>query len=1183
MPTDTGDPPKSPRNAGIECDDTEQDPGANRISTRRLDAVSIPIVGRGLETRERRSAVAAALFGIEPREPLRIGRYTIVRPLGKGGMGVVYLAYDGELDRRVAIKLLQASSRSSKSAARLQREAMAMARLQHPNVVTVYETGEHEGQLFVAMEYIRGADMRGWLQAKARSWRDVLELFLQAGEGLAAAHRAGIVHRDFKPDNVLVGEDGRVRVADFGLAHVAVSTESDEPASDSQVRAAIADGPLTRTGAIMGTPAYMAPEQFRGVRMDERTDQFSYCVALWEALYGERPFSGQTARALGQAVLWSELSEAPSDSTVPTWLRAAVTRGLAVDSAERWSSMAELLEVLRNDPEERRARRRRVLALSSTVLVLLAALSVFAASALAKSARRRYWSSFTEELLEIERDRGLAQAADDASHARDATRMSVYRSYGLRAGTVDHYDPTVAAALLREVETEVRSGEAWISAANNVLGGSISDAVLTGHAGTIKQLVFGPDASVLYSAATDGQVWRWDMATATGSPITSHSAAVTKLALSPDGRQLISGSVDQTVRSWLAETGEATLLTKHGSPISALGFSGDGRWSLTASRDGEVRLHPRDGGAARVLSADGNAVLSASFSPSGRLLALGRLEHGITLWAIDGGEPVNLEGHADGVYHLEFVDDERLVSAADDGEVRLWSLADAEVLESRVLISHESPVTGFDVHGERVVSAADRGSLQVVMLGASESPTRLREAGERIWTTVFTPDGSQVAFACFDGSARLVNVDGSGVEQSFVGHQLALLRVAVDAGGRWLATGSYDGSVRIWDLQRPSLKIPLTSQVGGLIDVDIDADGDRVVTASNDGTAQVWDLDDGSELEHLASGHGPLNVVRFHPHSNLVALATIDGYVDLWDLDTNQMRVLAYEPNTISQLAFDATGDRLAVAIADSTVRLWKLDDGEPLAVLRGHHERVTAVDFEPGGARVATASHDGTVRLWNATTGAEVALLHGHQNRIQALARSPDGRTLATASDDGTARLWPDDDPAHAIVLPGHRQPVWDVAFDREGRRVVTASTDGTARVWDAEDGRLIAVLEGHSEGIWAARFTPDGHVVTVSDDNTARVWMPSGSQAPIVLTGHRGPVTDLALSSVGDRFVSTSSDGTAIIWRLDRLDADPDSLLRRLWSATRYCLTVEQRVRELGEDSSEAQRRRRACTNAL
>jgi WD40 repeat protein/predicted Ser/Thr protein kinase len=1143
-------------------------------------AAEAPVVDRDVQAQERRNAVAAALFNLPPAEPLRIGRYTIVRTLGRGGMGVVYLAYDGDLDRRVAVKLLHASSRNSKSVARLQREAMAMARLQHPNVVTVYETGAHEGQLFVAMEYIRGSDMRGWMEAQPRSWREVLDTFLQAGEGLVAAHRAGIVHRDFKPDNVLVGEDGWVRVADFGLAYVERAADSSELPPESPDRAALPDG-LTRTGAMMGTPAYMAPEQFRRALTDERTDQFSYCVALWEALYGEQPFPGTTVKELAVAVLRHELAEPPSDSSVPVWLRIAITRGLALEREHRWPSMAELLEVLGNDPEERRTRRRRALAFGTTVVVLLASLGTLAASALVDRARERYWGSFTEDLLEIERARGLAQAGDDASRARDATRMSVFRNYGLRPGTVDHYDPTVAAALLREVETDVRLGGAWISAANNVLGESIAHAILDGHTGTIKDLVFSPDATVLYSAATDGQVWRWDVATATGEPIISHAAAVTKLVLSPDGTQLVSGSADQTVRAWSSETRDATLLTTHADDISALASSPDGRWLLTASRDGEVRLHPRDGGAATVLSSDGSAVVVASFSPSGRWLAIGGLNQNISVWSMDGGEPSTLAGHTDGVYHLEFADDERLVSAADDGDVRLWSLADGQLVETRVISSHGSPVTGLDVYSERVVSAAERGSLQFVRLGVNESPRWLRESGERIWTSVFTPDGERIAFACFDATARLVNIDGSGVERSFVGHPLALLRVAVDAGGRWMATGSYDGSVRIWDLGRPQVQIPLTGhQGGGLV---IDADRDRVVTAANDGTTRVWDLDDGSEIERLATNHGPLSAARFRPHADQIALATSQGYVDLWALDTNQLRVLAHEQTSFVQLAFDETGDRLAAANADTTVRIWRLDDGELLAELNGHGDLVSAVDYEPGGARIATASYDGTVRIWSSTSGAELARLHGHENRIQALTRSPDGRTLATASDDATARLWPDDDPANAIVLAGHRQPVWDVAFDGEGKRVVTASTDGTARVWDAHDGGLLAVLEGHSEGVWAARFAPDGRVITVSDDNTVRVWTPSGSRAPIVLAGHRGPVTDLELSTAGDRFVSAASDGTAIIWRLDRLDADPDSLLARLWGVTRHCLTVDQRLRELGEDSSEAQRRRQACTDSL
>ncbi|MBZ0232031.1 MAG: serine/threonine protein kinase, partial [Deltaproteobacteria bacterium] len=212
-------------------------------------------------------------------------------------MGRVFAAYDPRLDRRVAIKVLLARARSeqwrTQAHARLLREAQAMARLSHPNIVTVYEVGELGADLFIAMEYVKGATVRGWLEAEPRDWRDVIEVFLQAGRGLAAAHAAGLVHRDVKPDNILVGDDGIVRVTDFGLVGATGGSEARDGGALT--------GELTETGTIVGTPRYMAPEQHRGAAVDARTDQFAFGVALYEALYRQRPFAGDTAAELSKA------------------------------------------------------------------------------------------------------------------------------------------------------------------------------------------------------------------------------------------------------------------------------------------------------------------------------------------------------------------------------------------------------------------------------------------------------------------------------------------------------------------------------------------------------------------------------------------------------------------------------------------------------------------------------------------------------------------------------------------------------------------------------------------------------------------------------------------------------------------------------------------------------------------
>ncbi len=307
-----------------------------------------------------------------------VGRYVVLDKIGAGGMGIVYAAYDPELDRKIALKLLRpgARGRAEIARARLLREAQALARLNHPGVIAVHDVGTFEDQVFIAMEFVDGVDAATWLHVARRSWRDVLPIWRQAAEGIAAAHAAGVVHRDLKPENVLIGNDGRVRVLDFGLARTEAADPTydadgaDKPGADrlgaDRVGAdkvgSSSIGPatsvrLTQAGAVMGTPAYMAPEQHTGAPLDARTDQFSFCVALYEALYGERPFAGERAPEIAFNVVRGRVREPPREGpTVPAWLRKVLLRGLATVPDERWPDMRALLAALAADPAARQRR-----------------------------------------------------------------------------------------------------------------------------------------------------------------------------------------------------------------------------------------------------------------------------------------------------------------------------------------------------------------------------------------------------------------------------------------------------------------------------------------------------------------------------------------------------------------------------------------------------------------------------------------------------------------------------------------------------------------------------------------------------------------------------------------------------------------------------------------------------------
>ena len=276
-----------------------------------------------------------------------LGKYRVTGLLGRGGMGVVYRAVDHALEREVALKVLSPdvlrdSESTHQQSERLLREARAQAQITHPNVVTIYDVGREGNEVYLAMALVDGPDLRAWLRARPRAWREVLTVLLAAGRGLVAAHAAGLVHRDFKPSNVLLDRGGCPQVTDFGLARVVLDESFDRPGARPSGAHPLLDDSLTVEGTVVGTPAYMAPEQHAGV-VSPAVDQYAFCVTLWEFLAGMRPFAGAGLRELLHAKRAGP-PPPPAGTAVPLRVWKVLERGLAPDPDRRFESMATLLQ-----------------------------------------------------------------------------------------------------------------------------------------------------------------------------------------------------------------------------------------------------------------------------------------------------------------------------------------------------------------------------------------------------------------------------------------------------------------------------------------------------------------------------------------------------------------------------------------------------------------------------------------------------------------------------------------------------------------------------------------------------------------------------------------------------------------------------------------------------------------------
>ncbi len=435
----------------------------------------------GLDATEGDPAAAIAVASLTAKQ---IGRYRIERELGVGGMGIVYEVFDPDLERRVALKLILRAT-SEEGRARLLREARAMARLTHANIVRIYEIGSDQGREFVTMELVDGGSLADWLRAEPRSTREIVDAFIAAGRGLAAAHRAGIVHRDFKPHNVLRDTSGRIVVGDFGLA-----TGLEMQASAAQITFA-GYTTLTATGSWVGTPAYMAPEQWNGGSITPATDQFAFCIALWEALAGDRPFRGDDVEALRAAVTGGPAKL--DASRIPRRFRALLRRGLDPDPAKRWPSMEAVIDQLA------RGRRRAVYWVSALLVLGIATGAVLVARSGPASERdeirTRAATSADKigEQVERQMNEALRRASDQAERAagrpprierfevplpRDIPLPSTIIGIGSAEEDDDELDPDIDAETQIQLLKQVRRHSGNVELPRHAFVGLISELVL---------------------------------------------------------------------------------------------------------------------------------------------------------------------------------------------------------------------------------------------------------------------------------------------------------------------------------------------------------------------------------------------------------------------------------------------------------------------------------------------------------------------------------------------------------------------------------------------------------------------------------------------------------------------------------------------------------------------------------
>jgi WD40 repeat protein len=1073
----------------------------------------------------------------EPRgsdSPLQgdVPRYVLEGEHARGGMGRILRATDTYLERTVAIKELVLDD--EKAEARFVREAKLTARLEHPSVVPVHDAGRWQasGKLFYSMKLVAGRSLYELVEGMG-SLRERLGLMssvLAAAEAVAYAHSERIIHRDLKPANVLVGDYGETLVVDWGLAKELSSPNS----SNADVERARQDedsrpAGMTAVGTVLGTPSFMPPEQARGLEADQRSDVYALGAMLYFVLSARAPYQGETSDVLEKVLSQAPLPLRQLEPETPGDLCAIVEKAMARVPSARYPSAAEFAADLRRFTNGqlvsareyswrqllgRWARRHRGIAILAGAFVMAAIVGTGAFVSSQQQLRRS---------AEVARDRAQSERnrADREALAllEDRGRDELERGHPFRAAVY-------LAEAFKQVPQSLRH-RALLSEA--VQGMDAVRWLSHEHTSAIRSISFSHDDKRILTASLDGTGRIFDADSGTVLRTFHVDGEMTCSAFSPDDRKFDTVSAEGSLQIWDAATGEL-VAEGRGPPgaVSSCPFRPNGREILTAPEKGR----------ARVWSAQNAALLSvlpgstrgtspgSGYSPNGRLILLSFPDGTIRVFEARSRRLVySLEGHGLLPRATSFSPDGRyIVVGDDDGVLRVREAATGYLV--RELRGHGNYVRHVEwgtVDQEGILSTSVDGSVRQWIWQTGWSATAYRgELGIMLKASWAKKDTSTLVVSD-DGMMRLViDVDGDVGFAVDLPARRSVTAVVMNHGGNRAAAAAEDGTVYLVDVGG---RLSIVAQQDRMVQsVEYSPEGDRLAVGEELGNVSLVELDTGTVGSFHAHAANVLQAI-WSPDGHRLLTLPDDERADSWP------KIWALERAALVQSPALQGSVTPSVTPTDRKVG--------PLIRALTATSRASGAAFDPSGQIIATAGQDQTVRFWDGQTGAPQA--KRLEAAGQAVAFGPDGTTIATGG--SKILIW---DVASATVireLEGHRTTrIHTLECDQRGTRLLSSGWDDhVAKIWDTSTGQLLVNLEGHTRRLTAAKFSPEGdYVATASLDGTARLWdAKSGDLLRII----RGPARAIDFSPDGSKLATSVGNGV-MIWDVTIDRRSPDEL---------------------------------------